>query len=121
MIKDLLSGIGEGKQLTVVGAVPHRMVLTGSVRKTRAGIGRAYLGPTIYGLGQFGDVRLRMYSPPFLIDQYPFSPGSTATSTLKTLAQPNAVTKRSPSGTLKKAAAKRAATPRLRPMAKFHR
>lgn len=105
MIEDLLSGTGEGEQLTVVGAVPHRTVLSGSVRKSRTGTGRAYLGPTIYGLGQFGDVRVRMYSPPFLIDQYPFSPGSTATGTLKTLAQPNAVTRRSPSGTLKTAAA----------------
>jgi hypothetical protein len=121
MIEDLLSGTGEGEQLAVVGAVPHRTVLSGSVRKSRTGTGRAYIGPTIYGLGQFGDVRVRMYSPPFLIGQYPFSPGSTASATLKTLAQPEAVTKGTSTSTAKKAAAKRAAAPMLRPKAKFHR
>jgi len=41
----------------------------------------AYLGYTVWGLGQFGDVRVKMYSPPFQVDHYPFSPG---TASLKT-------------------------------------
>ncbi len=117
MIEDLLSGTGEGEQLTVVGAVPHRTVLSGSVRKSRTGTGRAYLGPTLYGLGQFGDVRVRMYSPPFQVGQYPFSPGSTASGTLRTLAQPAIITKGSPTGTVRTAAARQ----RARPMVKLHR
>jgi uncharacterized repeat protein (TIGR01451 family) len=121
MIEDLLSGTGQGEQLTVVGAVPHHTVVSGSVRKSRAGTGQAYIGPTIYGLGQFGDVRVRMYSPPFLIGQYPFSPGSTASSTSKALAQADAVTKGSPSSTAKTSAVRRATTSLLRPMVKFHR
>ncbi|HKM56423.1 MAG TPA: hypothetical protein VJY33_23670, partial [Isosphaeraceae bacterium] len=121
MIEDLLSGTGEGEQLTVVGAVPHRTVLSGSVRRSRTGTGRAYLGPTLYGLGQFGDVRVRMYSPPFEIGQYPFSPGSTASGTLRTLAQPAIITKGSPTGTVRTAAARQTARPMHRPTVKLHR
>jgi hypothetical protein len=78
IIDDLLSGSGEGVRLTVVGEVPHRTVLSGSVRKVRGGTGQAYLGYTIWGLGSYGDVRVRLSSPRFQIDQYPFSPGSAA-------------------------------------------
>jgi hypothetical protein len=117
MIEDLLSGTGEGEQLTVVGAVPHRTVLSGSVRKSRTGTGRAYIGPTLYGLGQFGDVRVRMYSPPFEIGRYPFSPGATASGTLMTLAQPAILSKGFPTGTVRTAAAK----PVHRSMVKLHR
>ena len=117
MIEDLLSGTGEGEQLTVVGAVPHRTVLSGSVRKSRTGTGQAYIGPTLYGLGRFGDVRVRMYSPPFEIGQYPFSSGSTAASTLVTLAEPAILTEGSPTGTVRRAAAR----PMHRPKVKLHR
>ena len=78
IIDDLLSGSGQGVKLSVVGEVPHRTVLSGSVKKVRGGTGRAYLGSTIWGLGNFGDVRVKMSSPPFQIGQYPFSPGSSA-------------------------------------------
>ena len=78
IIDDLLSGSGQGVTLSVVGAVPHRTVLSGTVRKVRGGTGRAYLGSTIWGLGKFGDVRVKLSTPPFLISQYPFSPGSAA-------------------------------------------
>ncbi len=77
-LDDLLSGSGQGIQLTVVGEVPHHTVLSGSVRKARGGSGWAYLGDTIWGLGNFGDVRVKLASPPFQISQYPFSPGSAA-------------------------------------------
>jgi hypothetical protein len=78
ILDDLLSGSGQGITLSVVGAVPHRTVLSGTVRKLRGGNGRAYLGTTIWGLGKFGDVRVKLFTPPFLISQYPFSPGSAA-------------------------------------------
>lgn len=77
IIDDLLNGSGQGIKLSVVGEVPHRTVLSGSMRKSSTGTGRAYLGYSVWGLGQFGDVRVRMYSPPFQIDHYPFSPGSS--------------------------------------------
>jgi hypothetical protein len=49
------------------------------VTKGLFGTGRAYLGYTIYGLGNFGDVRVKMYAPPFVVDRYPFSPGAPIT------------------------------------------
>jgi uncharacterized repeat protein (TIGR01451 family) len=85
IIDDLLDGTGLGRKFTVVGEVPHRTVLTGSVKKMKGGTGRAYIGPTVYGLGQFGDVRVKMYSPPFQVSYYPFSPGSSAALTARAL------------------------------------
>ena len=76
-LDDLLSGTGQGINLTVVGEIPHHTVLSGSVKKVRGGTGQAYLGYTISGLGKFGDVRVYMYSPPFRITIYPFSTGSS--------------------------------------------
>ena len=69
----------------MVGEVPHHTVLSGSVRKVRGGTGQAYLGDTIWGLGNFGDVRVKLASPPFQISQYPFSPGSAASTAAKPL------------------------------------
>jgi hypothetical protein len=80
-LDDLLSGSGRGLRLSVVGEVPHHTVLSGSVRNARGGVGSAYLGPTIWGLGKFGDVRVELTSPPFEVSQYPFSPGSSASKT----------------------------------------
>jgi hypothetical protein len=80
-LNDQLDGSGQGKNLTVVDEVPLHTVLTGTVAKSRHGTGRAYLGPTIFGLGKFGDVAVKMYSPPFQVDYYPFSPGSPAVQT----------------------------------------
>jgi uncharacterized repeat protein (TIGR01451 family) len=85
IIDDLLSGSGQGIKLSVVGEVPHRTVLSGSIRKARGGTGKAYLGYTIWGLGNFGDVRVKMSSPPFQISQYPFSPGSVASTAVRPL------------------------------------
>ncbi len=80
IIDDLLSGSGQGIDLSVVGEVPHHTVLSGTIRKARGGTGQAYLGYTIWGLGSFGDVRVKLASPPFQISQYPFSPGSAAST-----------------------------------------
>jgi hypothetical protein len=80
-LDDLLSSSGRGIQLSVVGAVPHRTVLSGTVRNVRGGVAQAYLGPAISGLGSFGDVRVELATPPFQIGQYPFSSGSPASQT----------------------------------------
>ncbi|MGC8639135.1 MAG: Calx-beta domain-containing protein [Isosphaeraceae bacterium] len=128
VIDDLLSGTGQGVKLTVVGEVPHRSVLSGSVRKVRGGTGRAYLGYTIWGLGNFGDVRVRMYSPPFQIGLYPFSPGSPAATKVESLGAVIADQTRS-ARTKARAAAKPAvrqvapsvARPLNRPFHAFHR
>ena len=93
IIDDLLSGSGQGVKLSVVGEVPHHTVLSGSVRKVRGGTGQAYLGYTIWGLGNFGDVRVKMYSPPFQVSQYPFSPGSAASKAAKPLIALDAVSR----------------------------
>ena len=74
-LQDLLTGSGQGQRLVLVGEVPHHTVVTGSVVKGKRGSGRAYLGYSVYGLGQFGSVRVTMKSPPFVIQRYPFSPG----------------------------------------------
>jgi hypothetical protein len=63
---------GEGQVLRVQGAVYHKTTLSGSVvRSTTRGNGRTSLG-TIEGLGQFGDIRVKLTSPPFTVRQYPF-------------------------------------------------
>jgi hypothetical protein len=54
-LEDLLTGSGEGQRLVLVAAVPHRTMLTGSVKQGKHGTGRAYLGYSLYGLGQFGN------------------------------------------------------------------
>jgi uncharacterized repeat protein (TIGR01451 family) len=76
-LKDLLSGSGEGARLVLVGEHPRRSVLTGKVARAKHTPGGPTLGYTIYGLGRFGDVRVNMTSPPFLVTRYPFSPGPT--------------------------------------------
>jgi hypothetical protein len=81
ILDDLLSGSGQGIRLAVVGEVPHHTVLSGHVREGRTGAGQAYLGDTIWGLGAFGDVRVKLRPPQFRISQYPFSPGSLASET----------------------------------------
>ena len=70
-LNDLIDANGRGIQLQVVGEVPHHTVLTGTVKKGPHGTGLAYLGYTIYGLGNFGDVSVKMYSPPFQVDIVP--------------------------------------------------
>ena len=91
IIDDWLSGSDQGIKLSVVNEVPHHTVLSGSLGKIASGTRRAYLGYTLYGLGKFGDVRVRMHSPPFEITQYPFSPGSVAsTASAATVVKPAA-------------------------------
>jgi len=62
---------GNGQVLTVVGEVPHRTTLSGSITRVRGSSGRTMLG-VIKGLGNFGDIRVQITSPPFQLRQFPF-------------------------------------------------
>jgi uncharacterized repeat protein (TIGR01451 family) len=70
-LEDVLDSTGQGVVLTVIGEVPHRTSLSGSVRKVRGKSGRTNMG-AIKGLGKFGEVRVSLRSPTFLVNQYPF-------------------------------------------------
>jgi uncharacterized repeat protein (TIGR01451 family) len=94
-LDDLLTSDGQGIELTVVGEVPHRTVLSGSVKKAKGSSGWVYLGDTIRGLGRFGDVRVKLPSPPFRVSRYPFSrpaASSTAITPLIAVSKPGAKT-----------------------------
>jgi hypothetical protein len=78
-LEQIRNASGEGVLLDVVGAVPHRSTLSGSVRllssharlsRTRPG-GATNLG-MIQGLGTFGAVKVLLTTPPFYVNQYPF-------------------------------------------------
>ncbi len=86
IIDDLLSGTGQGIKLSVVNEVPHHTVLSGTLKRSRTGIGEAYLGYTLYGLGNFGDVRVKLHSPTFQVTNYPLPPAVRAASTASTAA-----------------------------------
>ncbi len=90
-LNDVIDASGRGIRLEVVGEVPHKTVLTGTVKKGPHGTGRAYLGYTIYGLGNFGDVSVKMYSPPFQVDLYPFPSSGSGGKTGKALVRPTNV------------------------------
>jgi len=70
---------GDGEVLDLVGEIPHRSTLSGSVhaktsriaRRTVRTSGKTNLG-IIGGLGNFGDVKVLLTSPPFYVTQYPF-------------------------------------------------
>jgi hypothetical protein len=100
-LDDLLSGSGQGIRLSVVGEVPHRTVLSGAVRNLRGEVAQAYLGTTVWGLGNFGDVRVKLTSPPFHISRYPFSStsaSSTAITPLIAVSKPGAKARTSSGG-----------------------
>jgi uncharacterized repeat protein (TIGR01451 family) len=69
---------GEGVLLQLVGISPHHATLSGTVKKglTRALRGRGSARSTnlgaIGGLGNFGDVKVLLTSPPFFVTSYPF-------------------------------------------------
>ena len=79
-MQDWLSGSDQGIKLLVVGEAPRHTVLTGTLKRLPGGTGVAYLGYTLWGLGKFGDVRVKMHSPTFQVSQYPFSPGFNAST-----------------------------------------
>jgi hypothetical protein len=51
--------------------VPHRTTLSGTLKARKHGSGQTEIG-TITGLGQFGQVKVRMKTPPFQVAQMPF-------------------------------------------------
>jgi hypothetical protein len=64
---------GEGILLEIVGMVPHRTTLSGTVKAPRKhDVSTGTDLGTITGLGQFGDVRVLLKTPPFRVAQYPF-------------------------------------------------
>jgi uncharacterized repeat protein (TIGR01451 family) len=64
------SATGEGLTLRVINPRPFRSVISGSVRRARGGDGTTTL-QAITGLGDFGQVRSRLTSPPFFVVQQP--------------------------------------------------
>jgi uncharacterized repeat protein (TIGR01451 family) len=70
-LEDILNSANQGQCLTVVGEVRGRTSLSGSVKKARGSNGRTQLG-VIMGLGNWGDVKVSLTSPPFMVRQYPF-------------------------------------------------
>jgi Calx-beta domain len=69
---------GEGVMLNLVGIVPHHETLSGTVKgasartvKRTTSARSTNLG-TIGGLGNFGDVKVLLTSPPFFVSSYPF-------------------------------------------------
>ena len=71
-LEQILDAIGEGISLNVEGMAPHRTTLTGSIKsRHRRGGGQTELG-TLSGLGQFGDVKVLLKTPPFRVSQLPF-------------------------------------------------
>lgn len=64
---------GNGLVLTLEDGIPHKTVLSGTVVRTKGkGSGVTTLG-SIQGLGKFGDIRVKLTSPPFMVSQYPFT------------------------------------------------
>ncbi|MHB1556938.1 MAG: Calx-beta domain-containing protein [Isosphaeraceae bacterium] len=70
-LEQVLTSYGEGVTLNLVGMIPHRTTLTGKILHRRGGTGQTMLG-TIGGLGQFGDVKILLNTPPFRVTQLPF-------------------------------------------------
>ncbi len=70
-LEQIRNAIGEGLSLEIEGMVPHRTTLSGSIKTHRRGVGQTELG-TISGLGQFGDVKVLLKTPPFRVSQLPF-------------------------------------------------
>ncbi len=70
-IEELLDPNGNCTQLNLVGMVPHRTTLKGRIKPLKGGSGQTQIG-TITGLGQFGDVKVLLKTPPFRVTQLPF-------------------------------------------------
>ena len=70
-LEQVRDATGEGILLDIVGMVPHRTTLNGNIKGPKKHKGQTNLG-TIAGLGQFGDVRVLLKTPPFRVKQFPF-------------------------------------------------
>ena len=63
---------GDARVLTLQGGVPGRTTLSGSVLRQRGRGDGVTTIDAIEGLGQFGQIRVALASPPFLVKQLPF-------------------------------------------------
>ncbi len=70
-LEQVLDSDGNCTVLTVAGMVPHRTTLQGRIKRLKGGSGQTLIG-TINGLGQFGDVKVLLKTPPFRVAQLPF-------------------------------------------------
>ncbi len=70
-LEQIRDSSGDGELLEVVGAVSRKTTLSGSVRRVKRSSGQTQLG-AITGLGSFGNIKVLMTSPPFMVKQYPF-------------------------------------------------
>jgi hypothetical protein len=70
-LEQIRDSSGDGELLEIVGAVSHKTALSGSVRRVKRSSGQTQLG-AITGLGSFGNIKVLMTSPPFMVKQYPF-------------------------------------------------
>jgi hypothetical protein len=70
-LEQVRDAYGNGQILTVIGEVPGRTTLSGSIKKAKGASGRTSLG-VINGLGSFGQVKVQITSPPFMLRQFPF-------------------------------------------------
>jgi uncharacterized repeat protein (TIGR01451 family) len=70
-LEQVRNASGEGVLLDIVGMVPHKTTLKGTIKVRKRSSGQTELG-TISGLGQFGDVRVLLKTPPFQVKQLPF-------------------------------------------------
>jgi uncharacterized repeat protein (TIGR01451 family) len=71
-LDEIRNATGEGLVLRLEGGVRHKTTISGAVARVKGrGAGRTSLG-TIEGLGNFGDIRVTLKSPPFFVRQYPF-------------------------------------------------
>ena len=70
-LEQVLDGNGAGLSLDLVGMVPHRTTIRGKIKAGKRGSGQTQIG-LINGLGQFGDVKVLLKTPPFRVTQFPF-------------------------------------------------
>ena len=89
-LDEIRNASGEGLILPPPGGIPHKTVLSGTVaRPKRQGTGTTTL-QTVEGLGQFGDIRVTLTSPPFIVRQYPFFLRSGRPLAVRSLVSPPA-------------------------------
>lgn len=70
-LEQVRSWSGDSEDLTVIGMAPRRTVLMGHVQALRGGTGRTNIG-VLNGIGQFGQMKVNLASPPFLARVFPF-------------------------------------------------
>jgi uncharacterized repeat protein (TIGR01451 family) len=70
-LEQIRDSTGEGELLAVMNPVTKRTTLSGSVRTSKGKSGSTNLG-VIEGLGSFGEINIKLASPPFYVRQFPF-------------------------------------------------